>query len=156
MNNNTLIAEETREEERTISSSTDDRDYQKIKKEFRLTLDWALSSEKEPDIKEIDDLFERINNFYADFLERNKDYVLSFYFDLSVNDELSEIKLEVSLSTRYFFPVKFLVPPYPDFQGDADQPESGDRRHKKRKFKTVIRYTSVQNPGGGNSGGPNT
>jgi hypothetical protein len=154
--NDTLSPEETREEERIISSSTDDRDYQGIKKVFRLTLDLALSSEKEPDLKEIDDLYERINNFYADFLERNKGSILSFFFDLNVNEELSEIKLEVSLSTRHFYPIKFLVPPYPDFQGDADQPESGDKRHKKRKHKIQIRVTSVQNPGGGNTGGPLT
>jgi hypothetical protein len=142
--------------QKQTSPPKDGKDKQEINKEFRLTLDWTLPSETELDIEETDELFERINKFYAEFFKKNKASILSFSFDLSVNDELSEIKLEVSLSTKFFVPAKFLVPPYPDFQDDANQPESRDRRHKKRKLKPLIRYTSVQNPGGGNTGGPLT
>lgn len=85
---------------------------------------WKLSSRKELNEKEINEVIRRITEFYSLFLKKREKELESFGFEVDFDRESSIFNLKVALSSFEFIPTTSFGPPVIDLPLDQLSPEN--------------------------------
>lgn len=115
----------------------------KIPQLFYSETTWKLSSSKELNEKEINEVIRRVGDFYTRFLKEKRKELESFGFELDFNKDSAEFKLKVKLSSADYIPTNSLAPPCIDLPLDQLSSETVN-----------ITHMSPKNKNNNNNGGP--
>lgn len=108
----------------TLANKSTTQRKRKIPKLFYSEATWKLSSRKELDEKEINEVIRRITEFYSLFFKKREKELESFGFEVEFNQEASLFLLKVALSSDEYIPTTSYDPPCIDLPLDQLSPDN--------------------------------